>query len=295
MNKKTIKAACIQMCSSTDLEINIKSAVSLITEAAKQGAELIITPEMTTLLERNSERLFKKVKTEDEDISLAIFSKLAVELHVDLVIGSIPIKISDQKCANRSYFITHNGKIAAHYDKIHMFDVQLAAGEVYKESKNFQTGDKAVIIETEAYNLGLSICYDLRFPELFRDLALNGAEIISVPAAFTVPTGKAHWHTLLRARAIETGCFILAAAQSGNHEDGRETYGHSLIVNPWGEVIAEKESGTGFIMAELDLALVEDARNKIPSLKHRKDYFISNTHIKYFSKKESSYTEKPNV
>jgi predicted amidohydrolase len=156
-----------------------------------------------------------------------------------------------------------------------MFDVQLAAREVYKESKNFQAGDKAVIIETEAYNLGLSICYDLRFPELFRDLALNDAEIISVPAAFTVPTGKAHWHTLLRARAIETGCFILAAAQNGSHEDGRETYGHSLIVNPWGEVIAEKESGTGFIMAELDLALVEDARNKIPSLKHRRDYFIS--------------------
>ena len=275
MNKKTIKAACIQMCSSTNVETNIKSAVPIITEAAKQGAELIITPEMTTLLERNSERLFEKVKTEDEDISLAIFSKLAAELDIDLVIGSIPIKISAQKCANRSYFITHNGKIAAHYDKIHMFDVQLAAGENYKESKNFQAGDKAIIIETEAYNLGLSICYDLRFPELFRDLALNGAEIISVPAAFTVPTGKAHWNTLLRARAIETGCFILAAAQNGSHEDGRESYGHSLIVNPWGEVIAEKESGTGFIMAELDLALVEDARNKIPSLKHRRDYFIN--------------------
>ncbi len=270
------------MCSSINIEINIKSVVSLITEAAKQGAELIITPEMTTLLERNSEGLFEKAKTENEDISLAIFSKLAAELHVDLVIGSIPIKISAQRCANRSYFITHNGKIAAHYDKIHMFDVQLATREVYKESKNFQAGDKAVIIETEAYNLGLSICYDLRFPELFRDLALNGAEIISVPAAFTVPTGKAHWHTLLRARAIETGCFILAAAQNGSHEDGRETYGHSLIVNPWGEVIAEKESGTGFIMAELDLALVEDTRNKIPSLKHRRDYFISNTHIKIF-------------
>jgi predicted amidohydrolase len=282
MNKKTIRAACIQMCSSTDVEINIKSAVSLITEAAKQGAELIITPEMTTLLEHNSERLFEKVKTEDEDISLAIFSKLAAELHVDLVIGSIPIKVSTQKCANRSYFITRNGKIAAHYDKLHMFDIQLAAREVYKESKNFQAGEKAAIIETEAYNLGLSICYDLRFPELFRDLALNGAEIISAPAAFTVSTGKVHWHTLLRARAIETGCFILAAAQNGSHEDGRETYGHSLIVNPWGEVIAEKESGTGFIMAELDLALVEDARNKIPSLKHRRNYFISNTHIKIF-------------
>jgi predicted amidohydrolase len=280
--EKTIKAACIQMCSSTDLEINIKSAISLITEAAKQGAELIITPEMTTLLERNSERLFEKVKTEDEDISLAIFSKLAAELHADLVIGSIPIKVSAQKCANRSYFIAHNGKIVAHYDKIHMFDVQLAAEEVYKESKNFQAGEKAAIIETEAYNLGLSICYDLRFPELFRDLALNGAEIISAPAAFTVSTGKVHWHTLLRARAIETGCFILAAAQNGSHEDGRETYGHSLIVNPWGEVIAEKESGTGFIMAELDLALVKDARNKIPSLMHRRNYFISNTHIKIF-------------
>jgi len=262
------------MCSSINLEKNLADAESFIRAAALDGAELIISPEMTSLLDRNSHRLMENIRYEAEDLALPFFSKLAAELKVSLVIGSMPVKISETKAANRSYFINSKGEIITYYDKLHMFDVELPDGEVYKESKSFQAGDRAVIVSSANYTLGLAICYDLRFPELFRDLALNGAELICVPAAFTVPTGKAHWHTLLRARAIETGSFILAAAQAGKHEDGRETYGHSLIVNPWGEIIAEKPSGLGFISAAVDLALVKEVRARIPSLKHRRAYNI---------------------
>lgn len=282
---KFLKVACIQMCSSIDLEKNLLMAEGFIREAAKDGASLIITPEMTSLLDRKSSRLMQNIKTEAEDLALKHFSKLAEALKIDLVIGSMPIKISEEKAANRSYFINAKGEIQNYYDKLHMFDVELPDGELYRESKNFQAGDRAVLVRSVNYGcvaervhtyyiLGMSICYDLRFPELFRDLALNGAELISVPAAFTVPTGKAHWHTLLRARAIETGSFILAAAQAGEHEDGRQTYGHSLIVNPWGEIIAEKPSGLGFISASLDLDLVKEFRARIPALRHRRAYTV---------------------
>ena len=276
MKKNIIKAACIQMCSSINIRENIESAKELITEAAREGAELIITPEMTTLLDRNSERLFKEAQMEDKDIALPIFSKLAQDLGINLVIGSIPIKVSPEKCANRAYFLNQEGNIKAHYDKIHLFDVELGSGDTYKESNQIQAGTEACLISTPAYNLGLSICYDLRFPELFRELALGGADIISVSAAFTVPTGKAHWHTLLKARAIESACFILASAQEGEHQDGRKTYGHSLIVNPWGEIIAEKtDAGSGFIITELDLNLVKETREKLPTLKHRRSFSVS--------------------
>jgi len=277
MKKNIIKAACIQMCSSTNITENLQAAKDLISEAAKEGAELIITPEMTTLLDRRSGQLLKKSRREEEDSSLPIFSDLAKELNINLVIGSMPIKINPEKCVNRAYFIDREGKIKAHYDKIHLFDVELGSGDTYKESNQIQAGEQACLISTAAYNLGLSICYDLRFPELFRELALAGADIISVSAAFTVPTGKAHWHTLLKARAIESACFILASAQEGEHEDGRKTYGHSLIVNPWGEIIAEKtEAGSGFILTELDINLVKETREKLPSLRHRRNFSLHN-------------------
>lgn len=280
MKKNIIKAACIQMCSSINIRENIESAKELITKAVQEGAELIVTPEMTTLLDRNSDRLLKAAQTEDEDISLPIFSKLAKDLSVDLVIGSIPIKIDSDRCVNRAYFISKSGEIASNYDKIHLFDVELGTGETYRESKHFKAGEKASLISMPNYSLGLSICYDLRFPELFRELALGGADIISVSAAFTVPTGKAHWHTLLRARAIESACFILASAQEGEHEDGRKTYGHSLIINPWGEIITEKTTeGNGFITTDLDLNLVKETREKIPSLKHRRSFWVDKTDL----------------
>jgi len=270
-----VKLACIQMCSSINVEKNLVDAESFIRAAALTGVELIVTPEMTSLLDRESSRLMENIRYEAQDLALPFFSKLAAELKVSLVIGSIPIKISETKAANRSYFINSKGKVLAYYDKLHMFDVELPGGEVYKESKSFQAGDRAVTVNSGTYTLGLSICYDLRFPGLFRDLALTGAELICVPAAFTVPTGKAHWHTLLRARAIETGSFILAAAQAGKHEDGRETYGHSLIINPWGEIIVEQPRELGFISASVDLALVKEVRARIPSLKHHHLYTIN--------------------
>jgi deaminated glutathione amidase len=267
-----IKVACVQMRSGTDIARNIAEASSLIREAAQTGAELVATPEMTTLLDRKPGAVWDKSTTEAADPGLKAFRALAAELKTTLLIGSIAIRTETEKCANRSFLIGPNGQVLAHYDKIHMFDVQLNAGNVYRESDSFAAGADAVVADLPAGALGMTVCYDVRFPDLYRQLAWGGAKIIAVPAAFTRITGEAHWHILLRSRAIETGCFIIAPAQGGKHEDGRETYGHSLIIDPWGEILAEASVDPGVISAILDLSKVDDVRGKIPSLKHVRDF-----------------------
>jgi predicted amidohydrolase len=256
------------MRSGTDVAENIGSASALIRQAAGTGAELIATPEMTTLLDRKPGAVWEKSTIEEADPGLKAFRQLAKDLNVTLLIGSIAIRVGDGKCANRSFLIAPDGAVKARYDKIHMFDVQLNAGNIYRESDSFAAGGEAVVAELPIGHLGMTVCYDVRFPDLFRQLAYGGAKVIAVPAAFTKITGEAHWHVLLRSRAIETGCFIIAPAQGGRHQDGRETFGHSLIIDPWGEIIAEAGVDPGFITATLDLSKVDDVRGKIPSLKH---------------------------
>ncbi|MDP3738909.1 MAG: carbon-nitrogen hydrolase family protein [Hyphomonadaceae bacterium] len=267
-----IKVACVQMRSGTDVAVNIDDASALIRQAAGQGADLIATPEMTTLLDRKPGAVWEKSTTEDADPGLKAFRALSKELKTTLLIGSLAIHAEGHKCANRSFLIGPDGQVMARYDKIHMFDVQLNAGNVYRESDSFAAGSEAVIANLPAGQLGMTVCYDVRFPDLYRQLAVGGAKIIAVPAAFTRITGEAHWHILLRSRAIETGCFIIAPAQGGKHQDGRETYGHSLIIDPWGEIVAEAGIDPGVITATLDLAKVDEVRGKIPSLKHVRDF-----------------------
>ena len=260
------KAALVQMCSGQDVDRNIADAAALIREAAGGGAAYIQTPEVTTLMELERERLFALLEPEDGNRALATFRALASELKVWLHIGSMGVKVSDDKIANRSYLIAPDGQVRARYDKIHMFDVDLPSGETYRESKNYRAGEHAVVATTPWGGLGMTICYDLRFPKLHRALAQAGAVMIAGPAAFTKVTGEAHWHTLLRARAIETECFVLAAAQGGRHEHGRDTFGHSLIVSPWGEILAEGGVQPSVIFADIDLRLVQEARERVPSL-----------------------------
>ena len=263
-----IRVACVQMRSGTDVAENIAAASSLIREAAAGGAELIATPEMTTLLDRAPGAAWEKSTTEAADPGLAAFRSLAKELGVTLLIGSLAIRAEQEKCANRSFLIGPDGGVVAKYDKIHMFDVQLNATNVYRESDSYDAGASAIVADLPVGRLGLTVCYDVRFPDLFRQLAIAGAKVIAVPAAFTKITGEAHWHILLRARAIETGCYIIAPAQGGKHQDGRETYGHSLIIDPWGGILAEGGTEPGVISATLDLAMVDAVRGKIPSLRH---------------------------
>lgn len=263
-----LKVACIQMRSGTDVRANVADASALVREAAAAGATLVATPEMTSLLDRRPGKLLEQARGEQDDIALPSFRALAAELGITLLVGSIPIRVSGEQCANRSYVIDDTGAIRARYDKVHLFDVDLGPGHVYRESKRFVAGERSCLVGLDGYRLGLSVCYDLRFPELYRNLARRGADLLSVPSAFTVPTGEAHWHVLLRARAIETGCFVLAPAQHGRHEDGRETYGHTLVVDPWGRVIAERPAGPGVVLALLDLDEVGRCRARMPSLGH---------------------------
>ena len=267
-----LKIACVQMRSSRDMAENIETASRLIEQAAAEGATLISTPEMTTLLERNAKSLFEIATDFENDPSIPVFKALAKRLKVWLHIGSVPVLTDGGKCANRALFISPDGELVAHYDKIHMFDVELGGGEAYRESRSYKPGDRAVMVKTPFGDVGLSICYDLRFAHLYRTLAKAGADILMIPAAFTKVTGQAHWHVLLRARAIETGCFVVAAAQGGLHADGRETFGHSLIIAPWGEVLAEAEHAEpGIICAEVDLEEVAKARGRVPALTHDRE------------------------
>lgn len=260
------RAALVQMCSGRDVRQNLVDASELIREAAAEGASYVQTPEMTSLLETEGAKLYVKCKPEEGNPELAHFRALARELKICLHIGSIGVLEEHKKIANRSYLIAPSGAVAARYDKIHMFDVTLPNGETYTESKRYQPGKKAVLADLPWGTLGLTICYDLRFPNLYRTLAKAGASFIAAPAAFTKTTGTAHWHVLLRARAVETGCFVLAAAQGGHHENGRDTYGHSLIIAPWGEILAEGGIAPGVIMADIDPREVAKARGKVGSL-----------------------------
>ncbi len=269
---KTFKAACVQMNSAAEIAPNLESATELIRAAVKAGAELIMTPENTTLIEPNRARGLAKTPVEDAHPGVPHFSRLAKELGIWLLIGSMPVRADDKRIANRSFLYDPAGNIVARYDKIHMFDVDLPNGETYRESNGVRPGEQAVVAATPWGGLGLTICYDVRFGYLHRALAHAGAVMLTVPAAFTVPTGQAHWHVLLRARAIETGCFLFAPAQTGEHAEGRRTYGHSLIISPWGEILADGGDAPGFILADIDLDAVHKARTMVPALRHDREF-----------------------
>ncbi len=274
LSKPAFRAALVQMCSGRDVAANVDAATALIREAAAHGARYVQTPECTTLMEIEPAKLFAATGPEEGNAALLHFQSLARELSIWLHIGSMGIKLSPDKIANRAYVIAPSGDVAARYDKIHMFDVDLPGGESYRESKNYTPGVSAVLADLPWGPLGLGICYDLRFPHLFRSLAQAGAKFLAVPAAFTKVTGEAHWHTLLRARAIEAQCFVFAAAQGGRHEHGRETYGHSLIISPWGQILAEGGVQPSVIVADIDLNLLENARARVPSLRHDRTYDV---------------------
>ncbi len=267
-----MKVALYQAGTGIDPAVNAAGLAEAAEEAAAGGAEILFTPEMSGLLDRDRERAKAHLVREEDDPVLAAVQAAAREHGLWVHLGSLALagSTSDDRLVNRGFLIDGEGRIRARYDKIHLFDVDLPTGESWRESAAYAGGDRAVVVETPFGRLGLSVCYDLRFPDLFRALTDAGASILSVPAAFTVPTGKAHWHILLRARAIEAGVFVIAAAQAGRHEDGRETYGHSLVVNPWGEVLLDmgEERGIGF--AEIDLGQVDEVRGRIPAIHHRR-------------------------
>ena len=270
----TFKAGLVQMRSGLSPQANLDAAVRLIGEAKSAGADYVQTPEMTNILEVKRERLFAAIALEENDVSLATFRELARKLSIFLHVGSLAIKLLPEKAANRSFLIDRTGDIVARYDKIHMFDVDLAGGESYRESRNYRPGEIAVAADLPWGRLGLSVCYDLRFPSLYRALAEAGCSFLAIPSAFTRQTGEAHWHVLVRARAIENGAFVLAAAQGGAHENGRETFGRSLVVDPWGRVVAEGGTEPGVIMATIDPAEVTAARAKVPSLQHGRRFEV---------------------
>jgi deaminated glutathione amidase len=266
-DKTPFLAACVQMRSGLDRSRNTQDALALIAEAAKRGARFVATPEMTNVVDRKSSRLMAALPFEDTLEEVSAFSAAAKEHGIWLLIGSMAVNAGGGKAANRGFLFAPDGAIAARYDKLHMFDVDLPNGESWKESKIFAAGSEAVLVDTPLANIGLTICYDVRFPKLYRELAQAGAEVFCVPAAFTRQTGKAHWRTLLTARAIETGAFVIAPAQGGLHEDGRETYGHSMMIGPWGDILAEAPGDApGLIIAEIDPAASLVARQRIPNL-----------------------------
>lgn len=264
----------VQMTASRSVAENVAAASTYIREAAAAGAAFIATPEMTTLMERDPDRARASARAQKDDANLTRFQALAAELGVHLLIGSMPILHEETKrLVNRSFLIGPDGGIVAHYDKLHLFDVSLGSGESYRESRTYKAGDKAILAETDMagagnVRVGLSVCYDLRFAYLYRALAQAGAHILTVPAAFTQVTGEAHWHVLLRARAIETGAYLVAPAQTGHHEDGRRTYGHSLVVGPWGDIVADAGCDCGVTCVSIDLDAVPVARTRIPALEH---------------------------
>ncbi|MBX2806795.1 MAG: carbon-nitrogen hydrolase family protein [Hyphomicrobiales bacterium] len=272
---QTFRAALVQLRSGREVEPNIEAAKELIAAAALDGAHYVQTPENTSLMELKTDRLFARLKPEAETGFLQEFSELARDLGIWLHIGSAAVLTGDGRAANRAFIFKPDGAIAARYDKIHMFDVDLPNGERYCESKNYRPGEQAVTVDLPWCRLGLSICYDLRFPEQYKALALQGADVLTVPAAFTKATGRAHWQILLRARAIETGSFVLAAAQGGTHENGRATYGHSLIISPWGEVLAEAGEEPCFVCADIDPNVSRETRQQIPALRHARDIACS--------------------
>lgn len=261
------------MRSSNVMEENVSFVKESVHDAAAQGAQYIQTPEMTGLVEKDKKGFFAKVKKEEDDSIVALAYELSKELEVYLHIGSTPIGISSDKAVNRAYLFSPKGELLARYDKLHMFDVDLDSGERWRESAVYQAGESAIRASIFGCQLGLSICYDLRFPHLYRHLARKGADILSAPSCFTRQTGRAHWHILTRARAIENGAFMIAAAQGGEHKDTRTTFGHSLIINPWGDIIAEvKHEDPDIAMATIDPQQSTEARKKIPNLQHDREF-----------------------
>ncbi len=268
----TLRAAIIQVNAGPEIEPNLVQAGALVRGAVADGAQLVCLPENVSLMAQGREKILARVKPEESHPGVPFFRDLARETGAWIMTGTLGCLLEDGRVANRAFVVAPNGDIVARYDKIHMFDVDLAGGESYRESATYRPGERAVVVPTPWGGLGLSICYDVRFAYLFRALAKAGASLITVPAAFTVPTGRAHWHVLLRARAIETGCFVLAPAQTGLHDGGRGTYGHSLIISPWGEVLADAGEGVGHIIADLDLDKVAEARRMVPSLGHDRSF-----------------------
>jgi predicted amidohydrolase len=272
--KRRFRAGLVQLRSGRTVASNLDKAEALVRRAAKGGAQYVQTPENTGIMELKPELVLAAAESEGKSAPLAWARALARELGIWLHIGSIAIKLDQSRVANRSYLLDPKGRVTARYDKLHMFDVDLAGGESYRESQYFRPGAKAVLADLPFGRFGLSICYDLRFASLYRALAAAGAELIAIPAAFTKQTGEAHWHVLTRARAIETGAFVLAATQGGLHENGRSTFGHSIVVSPWGEVLAEAGEEPGVIFADIDLAASEEARARIPAIKHGREFEI---------------------
>jgi predicted amidohydrolase len=270
MTASAFRIGLVQMCSGCDIDRNLKDASSLIREAHAGGAQLIATPEMTNILDVNRERVLASVNEERDDRAAKIFGELAHGLGIHLLIGSMALKSPEGKLLNRSVLFNPQGEVSGRYDKIHMFDVELSDGETFRESRSYQAGDRAVVAELPWARLGMTICYDLRFPKLYRSLAKAGAYLISVPSAFTQITGQAHWHVLLKARAIENAAFITAPAQCGKHECGRHSFGHSLVVDPWGRVIGDGGAEQGITMAMIDPSLAARARHRIPALSHER-------------------------
>jgi predicted amidohydrolase len=273
-------ASCIQFTSARDYDPNIRVVSDLVRQARDGGADFVLTPENTGLIEPVGKLRREKARDEANHPVLAALREVARETGVWLLIGSLAVDLSrepgvaegERRLANRSYLVDPAGSIVARYDKIHMFDVDLAGGENYRESNAFRPGDRTVLAETPWGVLGMTVCYDLRFPQLYRTLAQAGADFLAIPSAFTVPTGNAHWHVLMRARAIENGCFVFAPAQWGEHAEGRRTYGHSVIVDPWGEVMADAGEGVGIISARIDPEAIAKARRMVPSLQHDRPF-----------------------
>ncbi len=267
-----MKLAILQAQTGVDPEANARSLVRAVEEAAASGAAILFTPEMSGLLDQDRERAKQHLRSESDDIVLGAVREAAARNRIWVHLGSLALagERDDGRLVNRGFLIDDTGEVRARYDKIHLFDVDLPTGESWRESAAYAPGERAVVAETPLGLMGLSVCYDLRFPDLFRALTGAGATILALPAAFTVPTGKAHWHVLLRARAIEAGVFVVAAAQVGRHEDGRETFGHSLVIDPWGEVLLDMGDAPGLAFAEIDPAQVDRVRSRIPAIRHRR-------------------------
>ncbi|KFG91917.1 Nitrilase [Sphingobium herbicidovorans NBRC 16415] len=267
-----MRAAIFQMTSGIDPAANGDTIAMMVERAKAEGADMLFTPEMAGYLDRDRSRAAATLRSEADDPVLAQVRNAAAKHGLWVHLGSLPLKDerSDGRWANRSFMIDADGAIRARYDKIHLFDVDLATGESWRESSVYGPGEQVVAVDTPWGRMGLSVCYDMRFPDLYRALTNAGATILLMPAAFTVPTGQAHWHVLLRARAVEAGCFVIAAAQAGVHEDGRETYGHSLIVDPWGEVVLDMGVERGLALAEIDLSRVEEVRGRVPAIANRR-------------------------
>jgi deaminated glutathione amidase len=264
----------VQMRSGRDMDRNLVDATALVREAASKGARYVLTPEVSNIFEADKERLKAVAMRQDEDIFVSGFSDLARELRIYLHAGSLALNAGQDKLANRSLLFAPDGSLMVTYDKIHLFDIDLPNGESYRESATYNPGEAAVTAQLPDFKLGLAICYDMRFPRLANTLATAGCSVLAYPAAFTVPTGQAHWHVLLRARAIETGSFVVSAAQGGVHESGKATYGHSIVISPWGEVLAELDDAPGVLVVDIDPALSAATRARIPALTHARDFVL---------------------